>query len=150
MKAFNSDSIILEQVKNLIREFNIDQIIETGTYHGDTTKELAKLVPLVHTIEVNPAYQNTAQSNCKGVENIYWYLGSSPDVLDKQLLPGNSKNLLIFLDAHWGSYNPLLDELKAIAKHGLKPVILIHDFKVPGKDFGFDSYGGQDYDWEWV
>jgi hypothetical protein len=29
-------------------------------------------------------------------------------------------------------------------------VIIIHDFKVPGKPWGFDSYGGKDLDLDYV
>jgi hypothetical protein len=60
------------------------------------------------------------------------------------------KKVLLFLDAHWEASCPLLDELAAIAESGMKPIIAIHDFKVPNKDFGFDSYNGQDYTWDWI
>ena len=57
--------------------------------------------------------------------------------------------VFFYLDAHWYNYNPLLDELKVIAKYNMnKSVIAIHDFKVPGKDFGYDKFpDGKDYAW---
>ena len=61
------------------------------------------------------------------------------------------KSVLLFLDAHWESHNPLLEELQIIKDKGMKPVIAIHDFFVPEHpELGFDSYAGQDYNWEWI
>jgi hypothetical protein len=148
-KAFNGDPFILEEFKKLIKNFNLRYIIETGTFEGDTTLALACIASHVHTIELNPKYLAIAKEKLKDLSNIYFYQGSSPEVLN-DMLKGAENNILFFLDAHWNSYNPLLDELKMIKKHNLKPVIAIHDFKVPGKPFGFDTYGGQDYDWEWI
>lgn len=59
---------------------------------------------------------------------------------------------LIFLDAHWYK-NPLLSELHAIATHGIKPVIAIHDFKVPDHpELGYDVYAKQNitYDFAYI
>jgi predicted O-methyltransferase YrrM len=148
-KAFNGDHLILEEFKKLIKNFNIKYIIETGTFEGDTTMALACIAQHVHTIEISDQYLAKAKEKLKDLANIYFYKGSSPEVLN-EILRGAENNILFFLDAHWNSYNPLIDELKVIHKHGLKPVIAIHDFKVPGKPFGFDSYGGQDYDWAWI
>lgn len=51
----------------------------------------------------------------------------------------NGERLFFFLDAHWNDHCPLLDELDAIAAAKVKPCIIIHDFQVPGTDFGFDK-----------
>jgi hypothetical protein len=50
-----------------------------------------------------------------------------------------------FLDAHWNDHCPLLEELDAIAAAGIKPCIVIHDFQVPGTDFGFDRFPDSGY-----
>ena len=55
----------------------------------------------------------------------------------------NGDRHFFFLDAHWGEHCPLLGELDAIAYHispevMRRPCIVIHDFQVPGTDFGFD------------
>lgn len=70
-------------------------------------------------------------------------------MLDAEEVVNN--NTLFFLDAHWGSHCPLKDELKVIAKHGLRPVIAIHDFYVPGEHgLAFDSYNGQALTFDWL
>ncbi len=150
MKAFNGDTFALEHFEKLKKDLGLKVVIETGTYHGDTTKHLAEIFPEVHTIELNQEYQNIAKNNVGDLENVSYHLGSSPEVMEQIIPEGWNPGLLIFLDAHWNDYNPLLDELKVIANKKIKPVIVIHDFKVPGKDFGFDSYAGQDYDYDWI
>jgi hypothetical protein len=58
---------------------------------------------------------------------------------------------LFYLDAHSHIETPLLDELKAIAEAEIKPIIVIHDWKIPDRpDLGYDSYNGQDYTFEWI
>jgi len=48
---------------------------------------------------------------------------------------------LVWLDAHWNSHCPLLEELEAIAEVGIRPVIMIHDWQVPGRpDLGYDHF----------
>lgn len=64
---------------------------------------------------------------------------------------------LFFLDAHWGKYWPIRDELVAIAKLD-RFVIVIDDFFVPGHsnvaksrgDFGFDFYHDRILCWGYI
>ena len=155
-RAFNGDEILFGVVKELVTKHGINLIVETGTYKGDTTLELSELANQVHTFEINPAYQAQARSLCREKTNIHFHTGSSGKLLfDFQIW--RYEKPLIFLDAHWNNYNPLLDELAAIASFKIKPVILIHDFFVPGHStedqsgmWGYDCYNGQCYTWEWV
>ena len=140
--AFNGDDILFARFSELVKQFGVKSIVETGTFEGKTTDALASLVPVVHTIEINATYQSTAKKNCKN-KNIVFHSGSSMDVL-----PGIIKSLdspMFFLDAHWHQYCPLWDELQIIANAGLKPVIVVHDFKVPGiPALGFDRWNNKD------
>lgn len=83
------------------------------------------------------------------------FLGSSPEVLRELLLNKDYARptgpYCYYLDSHWGNYWPLLDELKVIADSGTRDsVIIIHDFKVPGKPWGYDNHGGVDLDINYV
>lgn len=153
-KAFNGDEVLLERVKELVRDHGINLIVETGTFQGETTLELAKIAK-TYTIELNPQYAIAAQKKFSGT-GIVLGVGNSPDHLAAILSVQVNRKVLIFLDAHWNAYCPLIDELKAIAAAGIQPVILIHDFFVPGKSttpgaaWGFDIYNDQPYDWDWV
>lgn len=146
--AFNGDSHIARKIALLVRFYNVSTIIETGTLYGDTTRALALLAPKVITIEIDPSHTRIAQKNCHHLSNVEFLVGNSPEVLQR-ILPLSTPTLF-YLDAHWGAYCPLIDELKVIAAAGMRPVIAIHDFLVPGKPFGFDTYSGQPYTLEWV
>jgi predicted O-methyltransferase YrrM len=151
--AFNGDTHLEEKTKELVNSFGIDTIIETGTYMGDTTRFFSQIVPDVFTIEISDTYYKKAEAGFKGYKNVKRFLGSSPDMLRLILgmLDHKFDKTLFFLDAHWNSFNPLLAELEAIAFFKLKPVIMIHDFRNPGDPtMGFDTYGGQDYEWSWI
>lgn len=148
-EPFNGDVFAQEEFANLIKDYKVKTVIETGTYKGITTKYLSSVSANVISIEIGPKRLQQAQTNNKGKNNIQFYLGNSPEIL-KQILPIKEK-CLFFLDAHWNNYNPLLDELKVIAEHKMKPIIAIHDFKVPdNKELGYDSYKGQDYEFAWI
>lgn len=146
---FNNDTFIQEEFIRLRDEFKTPVCVETGTCLGSTAKWMGEQFEQVHTVEINEEFARFARPKLK--ENTTLHIGSSPDAL-KQILPGIADRCIIFLDAHWGPMCPLIEELKAIKEHAKqKPVIAIHDFKVPGwPRFGFDSYNGQEFTYEWL
>jgi len=146
-QPFNGDTYLEKEFLRLKRDFKIKNVVETGTYHGDSTAWFAANFLAVQTIEFKMPQYLEAKKKLAALKNVSMVRGDSARDL-KTMIEGQP-NLLIFLDAHWYA-NPVIDELKQIAACGLKPVIAIHDFKVPKKDFGFDSYNGQDYTFEWV
>lgn len=153
-KGYEGDSFVHEEIKKLVERFKVDLIVETGTYRGATTKKLAELAKVI-SFEVNENNYNRALIETKNTKGIAIVNQNSVDGLRhiNTILaedPNETKPGLYFLDAHWEDYWPLLDELKLIGESGLKPVIVIHDFKVPGKDFGFDSYKGINLDFDYI
>jgi len=141
IRAFSGDKYLGEDFRKLVKKFNIKNIVETGTSRGDTTKEFSKMVKNIYTIESVKKTYISSKETLKEFKNVNVYYGSSPDVLRK-ILPSIKGNTLFFLDAHWGNYWPILDELREISKIPTlsESVLVIHDFYVPEKDFGFDSY----------
>lgn len=158
LKGFEGDAIARDTIERILGERCIDIVIETGTYLGSSTRRFAEMPGVNHvfSIEVNPEHWAKANENLKDLKpKVNLLKGNSPEALDilLQMIPNHGPRLFFFLDAHWEEYNPLLDELRVIAEFNRipKPVIAIHDFKVPGRpDLGFDSYKGQDYDFEWI
>ena len=149
-EAFNKDRYVLHEVKKIIKKYNIKNIFETGTYLGATTKVLSALVQNIYTVECNSSYFKKSEEFLKNCKNVKMYLGNSPEIMSK-IIPNLKGNTLFFLDAHWYNYCPLIDEIKTIEKYKKEnPVLIVHDFKVPGKNFGYDSYNGQDYEYSWV
>lgn len=145
-RGYNKDYFIEFEIRKLVAIFSINQIIETGTNHGDTTKELAELCSVL-TMEINPEYKYSDMP-----DNIEFFTGDSVEGLKMYLHRFKEKNVLFYLDAHWRHVCPLLGELSAIADNPpKKSIIVIHDFKVPNQpDFGFDTYNGQSYTFDWI
>lgn len=141
ISAFEGDRYIKEEFEKLVKKFEIKTIVETGTFRGDTTKELSKMVDFVYSIESNKEYYDIASKNLKECNNVNLLFGNSPVILNK-ILPKIRKPILFYLDAHWYRYWPILDELQAISnfKDCKNSVIVIHDFYVPNSNFGYDSY----------
>ena len=152
MQPAITDKYLYDEILNLKNKFNCSTFIETGTWNGTTISELTKHFDNLKTIEINlEKYIEAKQRNSQN-KNVELYCGNSSDILPSILSKKNK--YMFFLDAHWGDYWPLLDELKIIASFELTPVILIHDFFVPdmnGKPkFGYDSYHGQPLDFNYV
>lgn len=150
MGAFCDDTFLAAEFKKLVDQHGVKTIIETGTYLGDTTPALAKLVPTVHTIEVNADYFDRSAKRLSTIPNITRHFGSSPAKL-AEIFKTAEQPMLLFLDAHWYSYCPLLDELAVVAEAKMKPIIIIHDFKSPNNpNLGFDMFGDQEYNWDLI
>lgn len=166
------DKVATEKLKSLVQQHSIKTIFETGTLNGDGTWFFSDHVPTVMTIELNPeSWQRSTRNlmerrlgNCWAVQQpqsnylrypdreIFLVNGSSPDILREALRCGCFRPpYLFYLDAHWNDYWPLRDEIRVIAEAGVSDsVIIIHDFFVPGKPFGYYSPKGQRLDLEYV
>lgn len=152
---FNRDTFLHAEIARLIGKWRVSVAYETGTNHGHTTLALSMLCELTYTAEISAEYFERACELFDGVGErgqIIAECGSSPAILEANLPKLAGLRTLFYLDAHWQSYWPLLDELRVIAKlDASHPVIAIHDFKVPGRpDLGFDSYDGQDLEFSYI
>lgn len=132
--------------------YKIPIAIETGTLHGETTGFLARCFSKVYSIEKHKESFAVATNNLANFSNIKLLLGNSAEELPKLLSQLDSKKIFFYLDAHWGDYWPLLDELKVIGKtHKNNCIIVIDDFKVPSRpDIGYDVYKNQACDFPYV
>jgi len=144
---FNADTFIQDEFLILLDKYNIKTVIETGTCLGYTTLWLAQHFEKVYTIELNKEYCEIARSKFLLHPNITSIHGNSADVLRHLRIEGNA---MLFADAHWNNNCPLLGELHAIHQLGIKPCVVIHDFKTNDDRFGYDSYKGQPFTFEWV
>lgn len=154
IKGAFEDKFLKEELHKIIQKYDINTIIETGSYKGWSTNVLAQYGKEVISIEINPELLNLAKANNSHNSNVIFYEGSSQKILEKILPDYKNKNLVIFLDAHWHDYWPILDELTVIKDNELEPVIIIHDFFTPNEfgnsKFGFDRYKDQNLDFYYV
>jgi len=133
---WNGDGYLAAEVLRLKEAHGLSVAIETGTCLGSTTCWLAENFDKVLTCDVNEGWIGVAIERTKQWAGKVWVENYSSTVL----LNKNAPMGFYFLDAHWNDHCPLLDEFEAIAKAGVKPCIVIHDFWVPGTNFGFDRF----------
>lgn len=135
-----SDSVLLvpfekrDRIRYFAKSIGAVNFVETGSYHGDTSKALADLVENVVTMEIDPRNAEAAKSNCAPLKNVTVFCGPSEDVLPTAL-KGLSGPTLFWLDAHYQtgmtrgtSDCPLFKELRIIFDNpSIEPTILIDD-----------------------
>ncbi|MFA5714365.1 MAG: hypothetical protein WC998_01320 [Candidatus Paceibacterota bacterium] len=117
-------------------KFNITTLIETGTYKAGTTIWAACNFKKVYSIEGFKPYYDKAVEKCAPHKNITLTFGDSREELPK-ILQKLKKPALIWLDAHWlgnvedsaGTWGecPIIEELTALERCGVKHIILIDD-----------------------
>jgi hypothetical protein len=117
-------------------ELGLVRAVETGTYRGGTTRELAQMFPSVVTIELSPELHRDAVAEFEGIPAIRALQGDSalllPDVADP------AKPTLWFLDGHWSggptagkdAECPVLDEIAALAAGHDGDCVLIDDARL--------------------
>jgi hypothetical protein len=151
--AFNGDSVVAETVKKLVNTLNIEVIVETGTHLGTTTEFLAQTFPTlkIYTIETNFSFFVKAENRLEPYSNVKCLHGGSEMVLGSLLPLVKDQRVLFYLDAHWYDFWPLKDELKMISRHCIDNcAIIIDDFKVPNRNFRFDSYKNEPLDLKFI
>ena len=147
--AFSRDNVLHEQVVGFHQRYGFRCALETGTWKGHTTVALSRIFPAVYTIEVNAERFEANKPRFAEYANIHAFQGESPQVL-LTLIERLEFPLFAFLDAHWGENWPLRDELKILLSIRRPKLLLIHDFKVPGRNFGYDRYANQECSLEYI
>jgi predicted O-methyltransferase YrrM len=169
--GFADDELTARQIQKIIVDFGVKTVVETGIFEGKSTNRFRLTGVNVIGVEISPEY---AENSKKLIEreggkvqivNKFWeadeklllnksvvkiIIGNSPDVLAK-IAPIVQKApvCLYFLDAHWGDYWPINDEIKALQSYN-NLIIVADDIKVPGKDWGYISYKDKDLDWDLI
>ena len=153
--AFNCDYQVEKQTDKLINLFNIECCLETGTYTGNTDIWFSTRVKDVYTVELTDKWYNYSKNKFKkqNISNINIFKDHSIHFLKNNLSKIKEKynKILCFLDAHWEDDWPLNNEILEIAKvYKDSAIIIIDDFKVPNRNFQFDSYKNQPCDLTFV
>jgi hypothetical protein len=134
-------------VRNASEVLGYPTFVETGTYQGNMAAHAAGLFRTVHTIELQPALAAAARVTLQPFRNVTVHEGNSAEVLSR-LLPSITAPAIFWLDAHYSGGvtargaedTPVLQELRAIARHPVRPVaVFIDDARVFGMDEGYPS-----------
>jgi predicted O-methyltransferase YrrM len=134
------DLVFANRVREIVKEYGITTIVETGVDLATSAMTLTRIADRYIGIEilqksVDLANQRFAENN---ITNAQIIKGNSPVVLLSIMHQLDVDKTLFFLDAHWGPYWPLLDEIDTISRG--KGIIIMHDFEIPGHpELGFDT-----------
>lgn len=149
------DQYLLEKTLELKEKYNSKIFIETGTADGDSMVILHNHFDELYSCENTKKGYELSQLNTIECRNVHIFNQDSilfmEDMCD---IFQDRKDLIFFLDAHFGDYSPLLDELEAINKYKITCPIIIHDFYVPDENgnakFLYDKYTGGNLDFNYV
>lgn len=154
-----TDPYAVEKFKELVKQYGVKTVVETGTYKADSTIQMAEIADNTVSIEIVSEHFTDAVDrflregyDCqgrieegrvvfrRGKSGVTLLYGSSPEVI-RRIIEELEEPILFYLDAHWLAYWPLKDEIRSI-KPKPNSVIIIHDVRVSGKDFGYDTWAG--------
>lgn len=145
------DRVLRERLAAIIQRLGITTVVETGIDRGGSALLFSQMVERYIGIDNHPKAIATTQALLThyDVTNTALLQMNSPDALAYVMPAINPSKTLFLLDAHWQSYWPLLDEIKALPRG--QCVIVLHDVIVPGcPSLGYDTYDGQDLDYPYV
>jgi hypothetical protein len=128
-------SIDSELVQALRRGLELNTLVETGSYMGDTAAYAADKFADVFTIELSTTIYMKTAHRLKQYKNVNALLGNSAEILQALHSELNEKSVVYWLDAHWcggetsdaAGECPLLEELAAIGNLNDQSVVLIDD-----------------------
>jgi len=107
--------------------------VETGTYFGGTTMQLANIFDKVYTIEASEKIYYEAQKNLCVYQNVISKFGKSQILLPQVLKEDKDAKFVFWLDAHHSGGDtfentcPLLEEISIINTLCNDPIVIIDD-----------------------
>jgi len=139
------DHNLIRIVKKLRDDFHLRNFVETGTFDGDTSAVMTAVFDRVLTCDVKDWPRSP---EFYFADNLVYETKNSTDFLHAHL-PEIRKQSLFYLDAHWGAYWPLRDELKIVFDACENPVVVIDDFDA-GNGLFFDQYRDRKLDFDYL
>ena len=130
-------SVKMMIIQAYLKEFSLDQFIETGTYLGDTLGYIAQTGVNCTSIELSTELYGAARSRFRSFRNVTLINGDSGSKLP-ELLHSLDEPALFWLDGHYSAGvtaradadTPISKELDAILRHPIKKhVILVDDVR---------------------
>jgi hypothetical protein len=128
--------------------------VESGTFHGKTTRWALARFGEVHTIELSPEYYAEAVRDLAPLGAVCHY-GDTREHLPR-LAKEIAEPAVWFLDAHWldqpcaageGTPLPLADELLALAARPYADIVIVDDVFSFGKDEFQEGWGAVSLAW---
>lgn len=131
---FEGDTHIPIEVLKLKDRFSIKLALETGSQYGSTLRWFKDNFPIGLGCEPNKEFCEIIKS--KGI-----IADNEKSIVFLKRFIELDERILVFIDSHWhGNPCPLKEELEILAEFKQNPIIVIHDFKVPGSEMGYDIH----------
>jgi hypothetical protein len=141
--------------RHIMSRLQIEEFVETGSFRGDTVAQVRAWFPDLHirTVEIDTDRHEALLARFAGAEKLEIACDSSQRFLRRVLDDASAsadRRRFFYLDAHWGEYWPLRDELGEILRLR-RAVIVIDDFVVPTRPMhGFDVYKTKICGWYYI
>ncbi|MHA1876745.1 MAG: hypothetical protein ACTSUC_09915 [Promethearchaeota archaeon] len=145
-----TDKASIKHINKIKDIFNINQLVETGTYKGVNAELHSKNFSKVITCEIMDEYIKEANKRLKNLDNVSLFKLRSPIFLEQFIEKYKKENredfVFFYLDAHF--YDPslkpedrfvIIKELESL-KGFDKAILCIHDFD---NNLGHITYDGQ-------
>jgi len=143
--AFNRQPGRQKLFLDLVRAIRFDEIVETGTFRGDTTAFMASRSGLsVFSSEASPRHFGYSQARFAFDRRVHVVHSDSRAFLRAHFgKPDHAaRTAFVYLDAHWGPDLPLFEETRILFALSSTIVVMIDDFQVPDDaGYSFDTYG---------
>lgn len=142
---FNNQAFRQRIFEDLVAGVGFGAIVETGTFHGATTRYLHATSGLpVFSAELQERYYAYARTRFLFRRAIHLVRSDARSFLHRFLGTGTfaAGKVFFYLDAHWEDDVPLREELRIIFTGCPGAVVMVDDFNVPGDPgYAYDDYG---------
>jgi len=143
--AFNGQPGRQQLFLELVQTIRFSEIVETGTFRGDTAAFMARRSGLpVFSSEASPRHYGYSRTRFAWHRKVHVTLADSRAFLRAHFEKHHHAGTVtfVYLDAHWGPDLPLFEETRILFALASSMVIMIDDFQVPDDPgYAFDSYG---------
>jgi predicted O-methyltransferase YrrM len=134
--------------QELVGSFTFTEVIETGTFLGNTTGYFAKSLPraAINSCELTPRFHGLAKMRLNQFGNIRLFCSDSRAFLSslkiESDLTDSDQRTFVYLDAHWHTDLPLREELEILKRLRPNAIVMIDDFEVDNDSgYSYDDYG---------
>jgi hypothetical protein len=125
-------------LRDLAKKYRLSELVETGTFLGDTSAEMAAHFDRVYTVEAAQELFAAVAPRFAKLSNVHRFYGDSGVILN-EIVPRLSAPALFWLDAHVqgfaqaGELNPIIREvLTVVADQRHRHVLAIDDMRLFG------------------
>lgn len=143
--GFNSQPGRQTLFLDLMKRVRFDEIVETGTFRGDTTAFMAHLSGLpVFSSETSPRHFGYSRARFGLDSRVHVEFSDSRTFLRTHFATRDHAGhaAFVYLDAHGGPDLPLFEETRILFALSSRVVVMIDDFQVPDDpSYAFDTYG---------